>query len=399
VEEEEEEPPLPAPFASSGTIMLTTERILATSRLVELAEGMRASIDDPPPIEEILDNIHTSRVGDIDALEHALAFAIPPMLAQRRLETYSPLLGERIASPEDRPRRQGRGFKPIRLLIVDSITALLRGNAETERSSSSLTQRSRYLCSVADRLKALAVEYELAVVVVNQVKDVFAPGFGVGLPITSNLPGVSTLNGAEGVTRLTTSAAPSSQASEVDAALPPMLYATQARHFSGQSSGVAKEAALGIVWANAMNARLMLSRTGRRRNVSDDDLRGVKRARNGHPPPPPVPERDEKELLRRFHLVFSPYAPPAMIDYVILGDGIRTLPASLRLMDLGPAIRRRDARLRAALEEPLLDEMPGPHLGSDIYDEMDIPPELWEGLDADVEDEAPSSPVAVGVVD
>jgi DNA repair protein RAD57 len=143
----------------------------------------------------------------------------------------------------------------------------------------------------------------------------------------------------------------------------------------------------------------MLSRTGRRRNVSDDDLRGVKRARNGHPPPPPVPERDEKELLRRFHLVFSPYAPPAMIDYVILGDGIRTLPASLRLMDLGPAIRRRDARLRAALEEPLLDEMPGPHLGSDIYDEMDIPPELWEGLDADVEDEAPSSPVAVGVVD
>jgi hypothetical protein len=68
-------------------------------------------------------------------------------------------------------------------------------------------------------------------------------------------------------------------------------------------------------------------------------------------------------------------------------------------MDLGPAIRRRDARLRAALEEPLLDEMPGPHLGSDIYDEMDIPPELWEGLDADVEDEAPSSPVAVGVVD
>ncbi|BEI81281.1 hypothetical protein CcaverHIS002_0204410 [Cutaneotrichosporon cavernicola] len=392
----EDQPPPATPVSPGGTIILTSERILATSRLVELAEGMSAGVDRPAPIDEILDNIHTSRVVDIDALEHALAFAIPPMLAHRRPETYSPLLGERGAARKERPSKQGKGFKPIRLLIVDSITALLRG--ETERSSTSLTQRSRHLCIIADRLKALALEYELAVVVVNQVKDVFAPGFGVRAPITSNLPGVNTMNGAEGVTRLTgsLSAAPSSQASDVGTALPPMLYAIQARNFSGQSQGVAKEAALGIVWANAVNTRLMLARTGRRRAVSDDDLRGAKRARSAHPPQLPSSDRDDKELVRRFHLVFSPFAPPAMLDYVILGDGIRSLPASLRLVDLGPAIRRRDLRMRAAFEEPA-EEMPA-HLGSDIYDEMDIPPELWEGLDDDTEEEPPS-PVAVGVVE
>lgn len=378
---------------------------------------MSARVDDPPPIAEILDNVHTSRVVDIDALEHALAFAVPPMLAARRPETNSPLLGQQVVHEpstsrgESPPRRPRRGEKPICLIIIDSITALLRG--ETESSSSSLTQRSRYLCTIGDRLKALAVQYELAVVVVNQVKDVFAPGFGVGVPITSALPGVSTLNGADGVTSLTGDVAPPpSQASSVDTALPPMLYATQARHFSGQSAGVAKEAALGIVWANTVNTRLMLARTGRRRVVTDDDLRGLKRARTvhaaGHPPPDGQSNGEvgeDKELIRRFQLVFSPFAPPAMLDYIILPDGIRALPASLRLVDLGPAIRRRDLRLRAALDDGRAspgptrddDDDPGAHLGSDIYDEMDIPPELWEGLDDEVE--PPGSPMAVGVVD
>ncbi|KLT39063.1 hypothetical protein CC85DRAFT_232269, partial [Cutaneotrichosporon oleaginosum] len=174
----------------------------------------------------------------------------------------------------------------IRLLIIDSITALLRG--QTEGSTTSLAQRSLYLSSIADRLKALAVAHELAVVVVNQVKDVFAPGFG-------------------GI--------------DPDEALPPMLYATQARHFSGQSPGVAKEAALGIVWAISVNTRLMLARTGRRRILSDDDLRSAKRARSDHPLQHQTSETEEKVLVRRIHLVFSPFAHPATLDYVILGDG------------------------------------------------------------------------------
>ncbi|CAK9786409.1 unnamed protein product [Cutaneotrichosporon oleaginosum] len=389
VESEEGLQSLPrSTFSPGGTIIMTSERILATSRLAELAEGMRASIANSPTVEEILDNVHTSRVGDIDALEHALAFVIPPMLAQRRRETYFPLLGQRTAPR--RPMRDGRGVKPIRLLIIDSITALLRG--QTEGSTTSLAQRSLYLSSIADRLKALAVAHELAVVVVNQVKDVFAPGFGVGLPTPSNLPGVRTPNGLDGGTRPTDSYPSSSQGIDPDEALPPMLYATQARHFSGQSPGVAKEAALGIVWAISVNTRLMLARTGRRRILSDDDLRSAKRARSDHPLQHQTSETEEKVLVRRIHLVFSPFAHPATLDYVILGDGIHCLPSSLRLVDLGPAIRRRDLRLRAALDDPA-DELPA-HIGSDIYDEMDIPPELWEGLD-DEADEAPSSP-AIG---
>ncbi|TXT07377.1 hypothetical protein VHUM_03097 [Vanrija humicola] len=237
-----------------------------------------------------------------------------------------------------------------------------------------LVQRSRHLCTVADRLKALAVEYDLAVVVVNQVSDVFFHGAG-GPP-----PGQP---------------------------LPPMAYATQARLFSGQSPGVAKEASLGIVWANAVNVRIMLARTGRRRKLAADDiLHGKKRRTDAGVAVSLGLEFDDKPtLVRRLHVVFSPFACPGTLDYVIMPSGIHALPGTFKAITLGPALRRRDLRLLAKLGEQLGDaDEPEPQATApaqtqqavdEVYDDFgDLPAEFWEGGDIPSDD-----PVALGVVD
>ncbi|RSH79032.1 uncharacterized protein EHS24_001960 [Apiotrichum porosum] len=378
-----------------GAIVINSERVLETQRLVQLAGVVRERHHGGPPTRELLDNIHTSRVADVDALEHALQFVVPHMLAERKSSSGSALLGEVIVEGSTTPA-PARGLKPIRLLILDSLAALFRG--DTERSRNGLVERSKHVAFISDRLKAMAVEYGVAVVVVNQVKDVF--GWSGG-------PGSS---GSQSSQPALTNTLPPA---------PTMLWATQARHFA-QMAGHNKEAALGIPWANAVNTRLMLARTGRRRMVTLQDMvRAPKRPRAGAAAsnddpdapfvPPPGLEVDESKatLIRRMCLVFSPFAPPGTLDYVLTGSGLHALPGSFRAVDLGPALRRRDARLRTAWasreeeraghrREPQSTPLPATQVDdTDVFDDLgDLPPEFWEGLDALDEE-----PMAVGVVD
>lgn len=340
---------------------------------------------------------------------------------------------------------------PIRLIVLDSITALLRG-ADTAFSSSSagLTARSRFLCNTADRLKALAVEYNLAVVIINQVSDVFDRRVLAGVQVpdhdededeTSNgtrttaseshrqptntmpppalpsehPPHPSTSSQSARPSQAHPSSSQSqpgvshSQAWATTGPDPPMLYATQSKWFSGQSSARTKEAALGVVWANAINVRLMLSRTGRRRVVGKGDVaegaeRGTKRrlvdelraagdesgvsmaqARYGngngtgnniifgsglHRQGTADNEsnsskhqevrvewqdaqdavEEERILIRRAQCVFSPNAPSATIDYVITCSGIHSIVGTWKREDTGEEVLRRQKRLRAAVK-------------------------------------------------
>ena len=161
---------MPVLSVSSGvSIILTSERELSTDRLVQMAKTLLASHDPTRNIKEkdLLDNIHTNLCKDIEALDHALSFVLPALLRGRLSSDTSPLLGQQ-------PPAINHGAKPIRLLILDSIAALLRGEAAFNSTSAGLTQRSRQLCIIADKLKAIAVQFSLAVVVINQVSDVFA---------------------------------------------------------------------------------------------------------------------------------------------------------------------------------------------------------------------------------
>ena len=374
-----------------GAIIMTSERELSTDRLVQLAQTLLARHDPSRDIKEkdLFDNIHTNLCKDIEALDHALSFALPAMLRSRQPSDTSPLLGQRSSFG---------GARPIRILILDSIAALLRGDMAFKSSSAGLTERSRHLCIIADKLKALAVEFNLAVVVTNQVSDVFSrSAAATPSPSSSLTPSQSYNEGPE----------------------PPMLYATQARWFSGQSESLQKEASLGLVWANAINTRVMLSRTGRRRLLDLNDMSSVKRKRRRN-----AGNDDEEEegvlgvvvedhkptLIRRMHLVFSPFAPPGTVDYVITPSGVHSLPDSYKVVDATEAIRRRAnntklVRLARASDdeggsqEQTREEEPSAstnretagrggdggdeeddEFGGEVFDDLgDLPAEFWEG--------------------
>lgn len=196
------------------------------------------------------------------------------------------------------------------------------------------------LCVLADRLKYLAHKYNIAVVVVNQVSDVFGTAPLLDGPPRTSRPHSPALTSDTG------------RASPIpDNVQPTMTYKVQSQYFSGQTKSLAKEASLGLVWANAVNVRIMLSRTGRRRPLDAQDLsRRIKRPRtvdgryrqdvneeeqrerkiaNGHAPSigeTSVEPSWEATLIRRMQLVFSPLARQDSLDYVILQSGIHSLP-------------------------------------------------------------------------
>ena len=320
-----------------GAMFLTSEREIATDRLYELADHFLATHDPRGRLDadSLLDNVLSSIVTDIALLEHTLMYKVPYILRKRAGTGPARLLGK---TGED----TGGEGNPIRVLIIDSITALIRGADSTYANSSSigLAERSRYLCAVSDRLKALAVEFNLAVVVINQVSDVFTrlpmPSTPTGQPATQQLSQFYT-----------------------DGPEPPMLYATQSRWFSGQTETLKKEASLGIVWANAINTRIMLSRTGRRRMVDPRDLSKRPKRRRGEVEeddavpsaiaPLPVVDESTPMLIRRAHVVFCPFAPVATIDYIITPTGVHSIPDSYRLIDIAQTVRRRARMARAIL--------------------------------------------------
>ena len=330
-----------------GAMFLTSEREIATARLYELADHF-LSTHDPRGLlnaDDLLDNVLSNIVTDITLLEHTLMYKVPFILRKRFGQGPARLLGQ------DGEEEGGEG-KPIRVLIIDSITALIRGADSTYANSSSigLAERSRYLCAVSDKLKALAVEFNLAVVVINQVSDVFTK-----VPV---LPSTPTQPATQQLSQFYT-----------DGPEPPMLYATQSRWFSGQTETLKKEASLGIVWANAINTRVMLSRTGRRRMVDPKDLSkrpkrrkevvevedgdtGAEAGSSGIPGTAgagPVVDETTPMLIRRAHVVFSPFAPTATIDYIISPTGVHSIPDSYRLVDIAQTVKRRQRMAKAIL--------------------------------------------------
>lgn len=323
-----------------------------TRYVTEVPEAKRVELEKLTHLERI-----EREVSDVELLDLALSHHVPSMI-------------DRLAggpNRQDQHSKHGRNGKrlPITTLIIDSIGALFR--ASFENNHIGLAQRSTMLCQISDKLKFLAEKHDLAVIVINQVTDVFdrASSFGNGNG-NSNAHVSSTPP---------TGGGPSfSHAGDDDI----MSYKIQSRYFSGQTNDLAKEATLGLVWANSVNVRIMLSRTGRRRRIdrSREGHPGIgtrKRARTSSAAASSgstvhqaneasyeneneidLPDQDVQSsfdydqggdhpdrgtgsssinetdltLIRRLHLVFSPFAPESMIDYMILSSGIHSLPTS-----------------------------------------------------------------------
>ncbi|EIM90463.1 uncharacterized protein STEHIDRAFT_27100, partial [Stereum hirsutum FP-91666 SS1] len=192
----------------------------------------------------------------------------------------------------------------VRLLVIDSLADLFADGGQS--STLTLVERSRSLSEISVMLHRLASEHQLAIVVVNNVVDVF-----------------STAHDAD-----------TGQRGE-------LIYNDQARFF-GRADSLAgedrKSAALGLVWANQINARIMLTRTGRRRYVDASERVAVKRARpvgrlrppnssssasgrSSTPQQQTIGSQDQTILVRRLNIVFSSVCLPGWVDFVVTSQG------------------------------------------------------------------------------
>ena len=351
-----------------SSIILLSEGQLPTDRLREMAQVHAV---DEKAMRRMTGNIMSRRIQDAEALDHLLGWPLPRALESMRKHRYSPVAGELAPTgladgdgvADSSRSEEGNSKLPVRLLMIDSITALFRGDMLSTHKG--LLERSRLLTSITDKLKALAVEYRLAVVVINQVSDVF---YRPSVPIAPPSSFVASQ-----------SSLPSQWFSD-DAEPPPMAYAAQSRWFSGQSRTVGKEASLGIVWANGINTRVMLSRTGRRRRFVMDEtgMRGVKRKRKDEDERQTNGPEEEGEMLlvRKAHLVFSPFAPPATVNFVVTTTGPHSLPGTYHRLDEAATNGANGGEHEASTPEPttMIDGISG-----EVFEGLEqIPPDFWE---------------------
>src|SRR5271170_5570449 len=242
----------------AGAIYIGTESSLATPRLHQITSSLSTElINHPPPhistadIDSALDALstHGDRIlyfhcPDLESQEHIISYQLPVVLSRHH----------------------------IGLIILDSVTANYR--AEFDRPTTSqkpqsqpaqMAQRSKDLRKLAGTLKDLAVEWNVAVVAVNQVTDTFKRG--------------------------------SSQGTQGEEELLALDY--QAKWFDGLvEEGLGglegtKRPALGLVWTNLITSRVML--------VKDHDGR------------------------TRIKVVFSPFARSGSLVYEIGPAGIHAV--------------------------------------------------------------------------
>ncbi|KAJ3364660.1 DNA repair protein xrcc3 [Allomyces javanicus] len=195
-----------------GTMYISTESRFPVERLTELARTRMPHFStDAVLIETVL---------ELELLQHLLSFQIPPLIAAHR----------------------------IRLLVVDSLTALFRG------SSDSYHAKLQSLHAIARALHKLAATYQLAVIIVNQVSadtDLATKSSLADLPVALQRPHLLLAPGAT---------------------LPPAILALPHLYDQGTrrvtvravQSAAAPSArdvpALPMEWTSAVTTRIVLSR-------------------------------------------------------------------------------------------------------------------------------------------
>ena len=267
-------------YITTGSASLPTNRLLEIARLHQKT----AKLD----MNTLMDNIHHCRAPTVYALMQVLKYNLPSLCDQ--------------LSSEDRlPPR-----KPIRLLIVDSITALFQIGEKT--TAATLADRSKAIAEISTILHHLVSQRGLTCLILSHVTDVFQAqgGFYGGQEVGD---------------------------------VGEILYRDQSKWFNQSFGDGRKEATLGLIWANQVNTRVMLSRTERRRLLENDDgttivvkrRKGVDGtqipARFVHPADPRDEDDDDLSprgaLIRRFSLIFSPSAQPNATEFIIVAAGVQ----------------------------------------------------------------------------
>ncbi|KAG2333280.1 hypothetical protein Bca52824_004460 [Brassica carinata] len=154
---------------------------------------------------------------------------------------------------------------PLKLIVLDSVAALFR--SEFDNTPSDLRKRASCFFKISGKLKQLASKFGLAVVITNQVTDFVESSDGLSGLRIGNLR---------------------------------CLY----------SSGRRVVPALGLAWANCVNSRVFISRSGDticQERREEDDVSGSSSVSG--------------RARRRLDIVFSPHLPASSCEFVITGEG------------------------------------------------------------------------------
>ncbi|ESK85887.1 rad51b protein [Moniliophthora roreri MCA 2997] len=275
---------------SGSSCYMVTSAQLPTERLLQISENhplLGPSYG--------LDNVHTMATPTIPALINALEHTLPRFIEEKQ-----------------RQYRHDSTTKEVRLVVIDALGELFHTSDKT--STSTLVERSRNITEISHHLHTLANVYNLIILVLNEVIDAFERD-----------------PGPEGIQNL---------------GLP---YAEQSRWFSRPPSEFRKEASLGLVWANQVNTRIMLSRTGRRRYVDDGVLKRRRLLQNFASHSRAASSNDDNlTLIRRLSVIFSSVSAPVSLDYIVTTSGIWILPNS------DPALETA-----ITLPQPIAPDLPG----------------------------------------
>lgn len=237
---------LPISFGglNKEVVYISTESGLATSRAQEICHGFREKYPHDDLVLPIrpLDRIHVVVCPDLELQDHMLYYQLPVLLKQKR----------------------GK----IGCIIIDSIAANYRAELEgrslssgtgTDKRAGDMGMRTKELTRLSAHLRKLAIEFNLAVIVANQVSDRINNGVSTSV----------------------------------------LSLDHQSLWFSGWQADdpSPKVPALGLVWANAVHCRVAL-----------------KKYDNGI---------DNGESGRQMKLVYSPFAKPGEMEYIIGRHGVK----------------------------------------------------------------------------
>lgn len=225
-------------------VYISTESGLATSRAREITAGF---LERYPHHELLLplrplDHIHVVVCPDLELQDHMLYYQLPVLLKQKKGKIGS--------------------------IVIDSIAANYRAEHEgrhagqgPDKRAGDMAMRTKELTRLSAHLRRLAVEFDLAVIVANQVSDRIPSGRDNGV----------------------------------------LSLDHQSQWFNGWKTGEPspKQPALGLVWANAVQCRVAL-----------------KKVRNSY---------GEAETVREMMLVYSPFTKQADIGYSIGLHGVRSI--------------------------------------------------------------------------
>ncbi|KAJ2217884.1 DNA repair protein rhp57 [Coemansia sp. RSA 487] len=241
-------------------------------------------------IDGLLHNIQVAEFENMETMFHALDYKVPAILSSRH----------------------------VRLVVVDSIAAHLRFNMDTNEngrtdSKAFYMERTAHLASMGAQFKRWADEYQCAFICVNQVKDIINPNKVPNSPATlskSNRPLLSNDD--------------SNSRQDTDMSLLEMddefTILTRSK----------KAPALGALWANIIDARIMMYQ---RRGLVPGDFRQLDDGQNQcesndgqqrHQPP--------SHLLRTRRWIendFSPWAPRAQCEVTLSDSGFQSTRATV----------------------------------------------------------------------